>query len=1146
MTIREDTMSPQDAPADEMTEHCFVPDANGSYSSRAGNNEFNGILDDPDDEDWIGIELDTGKVYTIIVEPRGTNPLEDPVLKLYNSGGEFLIENDDAAPGNPGSELKYKANTAGTYYISVSANRDNPATEYDGGYRVRVTETVSEVDPNAGETFRGTEGADKLTGTDMNDVLNGLGGNDTLYGGGGRDTLNGGADNDLLVGGPGGDIIDGGGGSDTVSYRFSAKGIRINLEQGTGTEGDARGDMLSNVENVVGSAHNDMVTGDGKDNKLFGLDGRDTLMGGRGDDALEGGAGGSILGGGDRLSGGDGQDTASYASSNAGVIVRLHQTVTYLDGHLSSDKKGKAIVARLGHAEGDIILQGADDLTDIEHLTGSRHNDILAGDARDNTLRGGAGDDTLYGGPGGRLSNDDMLYGEKGQDRLFGGAGDDMLHGGAGDDTLRGGAGRDTLYGDWMGDTGYGGNDTLHGGGGDDTLHGGGGDDTLRGDAGADKFYGGNGSDMIYADTNDTLFDGFFMGEDEAGDDPGNFDTLSFEGITEDVDIEVDIGEGSVLIGASSATIRNIENIIGSGGAGTNTITGDEKDNYIRASDGTDILDGGGGLSDMDTVSYAGSDQRVRVTLSGRVDQDGQASGGYASGDMIKNFENIEGSAHDDDLTGNERNNKLWGGDGEDELDGGKGSDTLEGGAKADRLDGGTEVAVAVEGIEPDGVADTLSYASSDSDDGVNGVKVNLDTLDFSGGHAEGDQDIGAMEYDHDRDPDTDPKDVSSFENVTGSRYDDTLTGDHRMNTLKGGDGDDTLSGGAGADELIGGPGADVLDGGRSVDASSNEHIDRASYREAAGGVKVNLDTNRGEAGEAMGDTLRNIELIWGSTHDDTFIASGGVDMIHGDAGSDTISYVESGSSVTVHLGMDQPAQPAGMPSLNDLGSAIKDTGVNTGSDNSAAGDRIGGIENIIGSDFDDTLTGDNSENTLKGGDGDDELRGGAGNDTLVGGAGDDKLGAGFGDDGSSGMLDDDGHDILMGGAGDDMLHGGIGNDILDGGAGDDDLTGGPGSDIFVFAPGHADGLGDIITDFDIDTNRGDKVDLSAFGDIKAADESGRLNLADLTSVRGGSVEIDLSEYTGGGTITLQFGSDDAATAAENAIDASPAEFFIL
>ena len=70
-------------------------------------------------------------------------------------------------------------------------------------------------------------------------------------------------------------------------------------------------------------------------------------------------------------------------------------------------------------------------------------------------------------------------------------------------------------------------------------------------------------------------------------------------------------------------------------------------------------------------------------------------------------------------------------------------------------------------------------------------------------------------------------------------------------------------------------------------------------------GVTVDLSTNRGTGGEAMGDRLVNIELVWGSEKDDTFIASDGADIIEGDGGSDTVSYEASEMGVTVVLGTD-------------------------------------------------------------------------------------------------------------------------------------------------------------------------------------------------------------------------------------------------
>ena len=53
-----------------------------------------------------------------------------------------------------------------------------------------------------------------------------------------------------------------------------------------------------------------------------------------------------------------------------------------------------------------------------------------------------------------------------------------------------------------------------------------------------------------------------------------------------------------------------------------------------------------------------------------------------------------------------------------------------------------------------------------------------------------------------------------------------------------------------------------------------------------------------------------------------------------------------------------------------------------------AAGDCFAGIEEFIGSAFNDTLIGDSAANTLHGGDGNDSITAGAGNDTVLGGAG--------------------------------------------------------------------------------------------------------------------------------------------------------------
>ncbi|MBK9663366.1 MAG: hypothetical protein IPO71_10285 [Nitrosomonas sp.] len=91
--------------------------------------------------------------------------------------------------------------------------------------------------------------------------------------------------------------------------------------------------------------------------------------------------------------------------------------------------------------------------------------------------------------------------------------------------------------------------------------------------------------------------------------------------------------------------------------------------------------------------------------------------------------------------------------------------------------------------------------------------------------------------------------------------------------------------------------------------------------------------------------------------------------------------------------------------------------------------DTILSIEQIYGSDFNDTIIGTDGDNWMHASKGSDSLFGGGGNDALFS----DPI--------------DNGGDNLDGGSGNDLLRGGFGNDTLTGGAGDDSLYGSWGSD---------------------------------------------------------------------------------------------------
>ncbi|MEH6740487.1 MAG: hypothetical protein V7695_18380 [Sulfitobacter sp.] len=128
--------------------------------------------------------------------------------------------------------------------------------------------------------------------------------------------------------------------------------MAVKLTTGTGIGGDAKGDVITGIERIIGSNFDDTLTGDASSN-LF--------TGGAGADALDGG---------------EGTDWASYSGSSEAVVIDL--------------EAGTGVG---GDADGDT-------LTSIERVIGSDNFDILSGDSANNTFVGGDGSDTIDGGAG--------------------------------------------------------------------------------------------------------------------------------------------------------------------------------------------------------------------------------------------------------------------------------------------------------------------------------------------------------------------------------------------------------------------------------------------------------------------------------------------------------------------------------------------------------------------------------------------------------------------------------------------------------------------------------------------------------------------------------------------------------------------------
>ena len=472
---------------------------------------------------------------------------------LINNNGA-TINGATAAPNNTTVGDDIVNGGAGNNNISGLAGNDN----LNGG--------------GGTDTLNGGDGSDTLDGQGAADTLNGDAGNDTLDGGAGNDNLNGGAGNDVLDGGVGNDTINGAGDNDTVSYASAPSangvtGVTVNLgnaaQQNTVNAGL---DTLSNIENVIGSAFNDTLTGTATANLMEGGAGNDSLSGLADADTLGGGAGNDSLSGGagnDSLDGGIGIDTAVYSGNRANYVVSVVDGIGTVTGTGTSAADGtdtlsgierlqfadQLVIAVANHAAGgspainDVtptegqqltasvaLITDADGLsapaftfqwqrstgggtwTAIAGATAATYTPVQADVLQLLRVQVSFTDDignveTLVSAATGNVG--DLVTGTAVADPLLTGtAFSDTILGLAGPDVLSGLAGDDTLVGDAGGDilNGDDGNDILSGNAGEDRLNGGAGADNLDGNQGEDLLDGGTGADtMDGGQDNDTF-----------------------------------------------------------------------------------------------------------------------------------------------------------------------------------------------------------------------------------------------------------------------------------------------------------------------------------------------------------------------------------------------------------------------------------------------------------------------------------------------------------------------------------------------------------------------------------------------------------------------------------------------------------------
>ena len=237
--------------------------------------------------------------------------------------------------------------------------------------------------------------------------------------------------------------------------------------------------------------------------------------------------------------------------------------------------------------------------------------------------------------------------------------------------------------------------------------------------------------------------------------------------------------------------------------------------------------------------------------------------------------------------------------------------------------------------------------------------------------------------------------------------------------------------GGSGNDQVLGSPDPDQVYGYGGNDTLFGYGGDDTLY----GGT--GNDTLFGSVGE---------DILYGGNDDDTLFGGDMADWLLGQAGNDTIQYLDDGGAVdTAYGGTGNDTIVTGVISL--AAGSVFDL---------AAGTFTLGTFSEIWAEFEhyngsvgsghETVLGNSADNRITTGAGNNVIDGRAGNDSLIGGAGNDTIHGG------------DDSDQIRGGTGNDYITGGNGQDSLRGDENADTILAGDGEDVVWY---DADGVAD-------------------------------------------------------------------------------------
>ncbi|WP_276017372.1 VCBS domain-containing protein [Bradyrhizobium sp. C-145] len=867
----------------------------------------------------------------------------------YNATG--YGQNGASNVGNNGTYNQFEG-LGGDDVITGNGNTRIIYANATGGVTVDLGSGTVSGDASVGHDII-TGGVNSVAGSGFSDTLKGSGGADSLLGNGGADTF----------------IYASGGGADFIGDFSQAQADKIDLSGVTGiyTLADVQalasqqgpntfinfgnGDSLT-LQNVTLSnltaadfifSPGVHLIGDANPNTLVGTGYADILSGLGGNDVLQG------LGGNDQLDGGQGFDRADYSDATGGITANLAA------GSVTGPGVGSDVLANV---EG-ILGSNFADTFNAAGFTGSTGLPGVA--AGQSEFEGRGGDDSVIGDLNalGQAVTRLSYLSATGAVTVDIGAGTADGDASVGHDTF---SNVSTIWGSAYNDTIYGSDNAAFT---YETYEGRGGDDYIDGRGGYDQ--------VTY-----------------------NSDTTTTSGIY--VHLAAGVVNGDATVGTD--TLRNVEaargtnfddtfDATGFGQAGATNVGSSGAFNDFAGASGNDTIIGNG----FTRLNYQIAASSVSVDLetsavgtTNAVTVAGSATGATEGTDTFTGVNAVQGSTFSDTLLGSSFNNNFTGLGGDDYIDGRGGFDvaiynslsTVTGGVTVDMAAGtatgdasiGSDTLRSIEGIQGTGYADSYNatgygqngasnvgnngtynqFEGLGGDDVITGngntriIYANATggvTVDLGSGTVSGDASVG-----HDS--------FMGVNSATGSNLADSFdaTGFVGFNAFQGQGGDDTIIGNGNTQILFG---------------------------NATSGVTINLAAGTASGDTSTGhDTFTGVNSAVGGSGNDTFNAAGfvGANFFQGGSGNDAITgngstqiqYGSATSGVTVNL-----------------------AGGTADGDGSVGHDTItGGVTNVAGSNFNDTITGSASGDQLFGNNGNDLLNGGAGNDFLGGGLGAD------------------------------------------------------------------------------------------------------------------------------------------------------------